>query len=188
MRACSERQCFGCLGFIGLRVSGLRFSGNLGLQWEFAVWVGWMGCKYSRISLQVTEKEHALRENDERQGDHRQWQTWKVIVYLSMSFRQFPRMCRHGLHAHCCNAAPASCISSGTPLVCHKWPTVATAPCATRTCETYDASGRLSFRCDLRRTFYLIPVPLGRKKDPFCLYIRKPITQKVKRIPNTDLV
>ena len=33
---------------------------------------------------------------------------------------------------------------------------------------------------------YLIPVPLGRKKDPFCLYIRKPITQKVKRIPNTD--
>ena len=35
---------------------------------------------------------------------------------------------------------------------------------------------------------HLIPVPLGRKKDPFCLYIRKPITQKVKRIPNTDLV
>ena len=29
---------------------------------------------------------------------------------------------------------------------------------------------------------YLIPVPLGRKKDPFCSYIRKPITQKVKRI------
>ena len=34
----------------------------------------------------------------------------------------------------------------------------------------------------------LIPVPLGRKKDPFCLYIRKPITQKVKRNPDTDLV
>ena len=34
----------------------------------------------------------------------------------------------------------------------------------------------------------LDPVPLGRKKDPFCLYIRKPITQKVKRIPNSDLV
>ena len=33
---------------------------------------------------------------------------------------------------------------------------------------------------------YLIPVPLGRKKDPFCSYIRKPVTQKVKRIPNTD--
>ena len=34
----------------------------------------------------------------------------------------------------------------------------------------------------------LIPVPLGRKKDPFCLYIRKPRTQKVKGIPKTDLV
>ena len=35
---------------------------------------------------------------------------------------------------------------------------------------------------------HLIPVPLGRKKDPFCSNTRKPITQKVKRIPNTDLV
>ena len=36
--------------------------------------------------------------------------------------------------------------------------------------------------------FSLIPVPLGRKRDPFCSYIRKPITQKVKKIPNTHRV
>ena len=40
----------------------------------------------------------------------------------------------------------------------------------------------------MRTVLTLIPVPLGRKKDPFCEYIRKPITQKAKRIPNTDLV
>ena len=32
-------------------------------------------------------------------------------------------------------------------------------------------------------TTILIPVPLGSKKDPFCSYIRKPITQKVKKDP-----